>query len=233
MSVFEDEKPRRRPLLFLGAGLTAVLLLGAGATWLLTGDQTPPPRRVQAPLVVQIVLPPPPPPPPPQEKQPEPEMVEQSKMVEPELKEEPIVENPPEEASDSSDEPPPGPLALDAKAEGPGDAMGLGSNPGGRGLISGAGRSRWGWYAAIVQAQIEAALRNNAKTRNALMQVQLRVWADSSGHINRVQIVSSTGSAELNSVLQNDVLPGLQLREAPPGDMPMPMVTRITVRRSS
>lgn len=160
-------------------------------------------------------------------------MVEQSKMTEPELKEEEVVETPPEEAPDSNDEPPPGPLALDAEAEGPGDAMGLGSNPGGRGLISGAGRSRWGWYAAIVQAQIEAALRSNAKTRDALMQVQLRLWADGSGRINRVQIVSSTGSAELNAILQNDVLPGLKLREAPPGDMPMPMVTRITVRRSS
>lgn len=220
-------------MLFLAAGITAVLLLGTGAWWFSSGDQTPPPRRIVPPVVVQLVPPPPPPPPPPpQEKPPEPEMVEQSKMVEPEVKEEPIVDKPPE-AAEHDDAPPPGPLALDAKAEGPGDAMGLGSNPGGRGLMSGAGRSRWGWYAAIVQSQIEAALRNNGKLRNSLMQVQLRLWADSSGRISRVQIVSSNGTPELNAILQNDLLPGLQLREAPPGDMPMPMVTRITVRRTS
>jgi outer membrane biosynthesis protein TonB len=159
-------------------------------------------------------------------------MLEQQKMVEPELKEQPIEEQPKQEA-DAKDEPPPGPLALDSEAQGPGDAMGLGANPNGRGLLSGRGRSKWGWYASMVQAEIESALRNNAKTRNSMMQVQLRLWADSSGRISRVQIVSSTGTAELNSVLQSVVLGGLRLREGPPGDMPMPMVTRITVRKAS
>jgi periplasmic protein TonB len=32
---------------------------------------------------------------------------------------------------------------------------------------------------------------------------------------------------------RNDVLGGLTLREPPPKDMPMPMVTRVTARRPS
>ena len=234
MSASNDINPRKgpSPLLLFGAAFTALVMLAGVGAWLMLGDKTPPPRRVPEPIIVRLVPPPPPPPPPPEVKPPEPEMIEQPKMVEPETKDEPIEEQPKDEAKDdANDEPPPGPLALDAEAEGPGDAMGLGANPGGTGLLSGHGRSRWGWYASMVQAEIEAALRNNAKTRNALMQAQLQLWADSSGRINRVQIVSSTGNAELNAVLQNVVLNGLRLREGPPGDMPMPMVTRITVRR--
>jgi outer membrane biosynthesis protein TonB len=229
----DNNSRKRQPLLLFGAIFTATVMLAGGAALLMLGDNTPPPRRVPEPIIVRLVPPPPPPPPPPEQKEPEPEVIEQPKMVEPETKDEPIEEPKEEAENEANDEPPPGPLALDAEAEGPGDAMGLGANPGGRGLLGGGGRSRWGWYASMVQGEIESALRNNAKTRNSLMQVQLRLWADSSGRINRVQIVSSNGTAELNAVLQNVVLSGLRLREGPPGDMPMPMVTRITVRRPS
>ncbi len=54
-----------------------------------------------------------------------------------------------------------------------------------------------------------------------------------SGRVSRVQLVSSTGDAELDAIIRNDVLGGLTLREPPPKDMPMPMVTRVTARRSS
>ena len=84
-----------------------------------------------------------------------------------------------------------------------------------------------------MQAQIEAALRANSKTRNAIMQVQVRLWADASGRVNRIQLVSSTGDAELDAAIRNDVLGSIVLREPPPKDMPMPMVTRVTARRPS
>lgn len=227
-----SEAKGRNRLLF-GAATVAVAIIAAGTVWMMHQDKTPPPRRIPEPIVVQLMPPPPPPPPQPQ-TMPEQKMIEQPKMVEPETKEEEPIDKPEDKAQDDKDDaPPPGPLALDAEAQGPGDAMGLGANPGGHGLFDGAGRSRWGWYASMVQSEIENALRNNAKVRNALMQAQLRIWADSTGHISRVQIVSSTGNAEIDSALQNEVLPGLKLREGPPGDMPMPMVTRITVRRPS
>jgi hypothetical protein len=85
----------------------------------------------------------------------------------------------------------------------------------------------------MVQAQIESALRANNRTRRAVMEVQIRLWADGTGRINRVQLVSSTGDAELDALIRNDVLGGMTLREPPPKDMPMPMVTRVTARRPS
>ncbi|WP_208830631.1 TonB C-terminal domain-containing protein, partial [Bradyrhizobium neotropicale] len=97
----------------------------------------------------------------------------------------------------------------------------------------GGGGSRWGWYASMVQAQIESALRANNRTRRAVMEVQIRLWADSTGRINRVQLVPSTGDAELDALICNDILGSLTLREPPPKDMPMPLVTRVTARRPS
>ncbi len=220
----------RHPFLRYGAALAVIAGLFGVAIFLLVGrDDMPPPRQVRELTVVNIVPPPPPPPPPPEQK-----MVEQPKMAEPEFKEEKPVDKPKDEpVKDAKNEEPPGPLALDAKAVGPGDLFNLGSKVGGSPYGGGGGGSRWGWYASIVQAQIEAALRANGKTRNATMQVQIRLWADGSGRVNRIQLVSSTGDAELDAAIRNDVLGSLTLREPPPKDMPMPMVTRVTARRPS
>jgi outer membrane biosynthesis protein TonB len=232
-----SERPagaRNSPLRY-GAALGAIALLFGGAVYVFLGhDDMPPPRQVRELTIVNIIPPPSPPPPPPQQM-PEPKMVEQPKMAEPEIKQEKPVEKPNEEPpKDTKNEEPPGPLSLDAKAVGPADLFNLGSKPGGSPYGGGGGGgSRWGWYASIVQAQIEAALRANPRTRNAVLQVQIRLWADGTGHVNRVQLASSTGDAELDAIIRNEVLGSLTLREPPPKDMPMPMVTRVTARRPS
>jgi outer membrane biosynthesis protein TonB len=226
---------RRRPFLRYGAALAAIAVLFAGAGYLLFGgNDMPPPRQVREITIVNITPPPPPPPPPPQQ-QPEQKMVEQPKMADPQIKEDKPVDKPKDEpAKDAKNDEPPGPLALDAKAVGPGDLFNLAGKPGGSPYGGGGGGgSRWGWYASIVQTQIETALRANSKTRRAVLQVQIRLWADATGRVNRVQLVSSTGDAELDAIIRDEVLGGLTLREPPPKDMPMPVVTRVTERRPS
>jgi outer membrane biosynthesis protein TonB len=219
---------RRRYALMAGSGLLVVALLAGGVFALLRGDKDPP-RKVNEFTVVMIAPPPPPPPPPPPEQQPEQKVVEQT-PVKQEIIEEKPVDIPKEAPPDSSNDPLPGPLGLDDAGKGPGDLLG---RPGGRGLIGGGGgggggSSRWGWYASIVQAQIEAALRANEKTRHAVMRIQVRLWSDGTGRINRVQLVSSTGNTELDAVIRDQVLGGLTLREPPPKEMPMPIITRVT-----
>jgi periplasmic protein TonB len=225
-------RAERNPLLRYGAALAVIVLLFGGVGYFLIGhDDMPPPRQVRELTIVNVVPPPPPPPPP---KMPEQKMIEQPKMAEQEFKEDKPLEKPKDEpVKDAKNNEPPGPLSLDAKAVGPGDLFNLGGKPGGNPYGGGGGGSRWGWYASIVQSQIEAALRANSRTRNAVMQVRIRLWADGSGHVNRVQLVSSTGDAELDAVLRDDVLGSLMLREPPPKDMPMPMITRVTARRPS
>jgi protein TonB len=225
---------RRRPLARYGAALGVIILCLSGAIYLFVGhDDVPPPRQVRELTIVNIVPPPPPPPPPPQ-KMPEQKMLDQPKMAEPEFKEDKPLDKPKDEpVKDAKNSEPPGPLSLDAKAVGPGDLFNLGGKPGGNPYGGGGGGSRFGWYASIVQSQIETALRANSRTRNSVMQIRVLLWADSSGRVSKVQLVSSTGDAELDAIIRNDVLGSLTLREPPPKDMPMPLVTRVTARRPS
>jgi outer membrane biosynthesis protein TonB len=227
----DSARGSRRPLIRYGAAL--VILAGVfvgGYRWLFSGDDLPPPVRLHEITIINVPQPPPPSPPPP----PEQKMIEQPKMAEQEFKEEKSIEKPQDEPiKDAKSNDPPGPLSLDAQPTGPGDLFNLGGKPGGSPFGGGGGGSRWGWYASIVQAQIESALRANEKTRRAVMQVQIRLWADATGRVNRVQLVSSTGDAELDQIIRNEVLGSLTLREPPPRDMPMPMVTRVTARRPS
>ncbi|WP_346656103.1 TonB C-terminal domain-containing protein [Bradyrhizobium sp. dw_78] len=227
-----ERRNQRNSYLRYGASIAVIAVLLGGGVYLLMGhDDMPPPRQVRELTIVNIVPPPPPPPP---QKLPEQKMIEQPKMAEQEFKEDKPLEKPKDEpVKDAKNNEPPGPLSLDAKAVGPGDLFNLGGKPGGNPYGGGGGGSRFGWYASIVQSQIEAALRANSRTRNAVMQVQVRLWADGTGHVSRVQLVSSTGDAELDAVIRNDVLGGLMLREPPPKDMPMPLVARLTARRAS
>jgi protein TonB len=224
----------RRPLLRYGAALAVLVLLFGGAVYyFFSGDDLPAPRQIRELTIVNVVPPPPPPPPPPQ-KMPEQKMIEQPKMAEPEIKQDKPLEKPKDEpVKDAKNDQPPGPLSLDAKATGPGDLFGLGGKPGGSPYGGGGGGSRWGWYASIVTGQVEAALRTNPRTRNAVIQIQARIWADGTGRINRVTITPSTGDAQLDEIIRNQVLGTLVLREPPPKDMPMPIVTKLTEQRPS
>jgi periplasmic protein TonB len=226
-----SDADRRALSRYAAAFALLAVLFGGGAYLFLGHDDMPPPRQVRELTIVNIVPPPPPPPPPPQPAQ---KMIEQPKMAEPEFKEDKPVEKPADEpAKDAKADEPPGPLSLDAKAVGPGDLFNLGGKPGGNPFgRGGGGGSRWGWYGSMVQAQIQAALSANQKTRNAVMQIRVRLWANADGRISRVELASSTGDAELDAVIRDDVLRGITISEPPPKDMPMPIVTRVTARAS-
>jgi len=210
------------------------ILVGSGAYLFFRGDDLPPPRQIRDITIIKLVQPPPPPPPPPQQQK----MIEAPKPTEADIREEQPVEKPkdapPKDAK--NDEPPPGPLSLDAKATGPGDLFNLGGKPGGNpyGGGGGGGGSALGRFTAIVQKQVQEALAANAKTRSAAINgVQIRIWADSTGRVSRVQLLSSTGDAEIDQAIRNEVFAGLMLREPPPPGAPMPILTRVTERRPS
>lgn len=217
----------------VAAGGVAIAVLVVVMVLFLRDSGETPVRRVQDITMVTIMQPPPPPPPPPPQELPQPKMIEQPKMLEPEVKPVKPIERPKEAPPKPVQAPPTGPLGLDTKATGPADAFNLAGNPGGNGLLGGSGGSRWGWYASLVQTQIEDALSANKKTRDAAMEVEVRLWSDASGHIERVQLVSSSGDKTVDTAIVNDVLKGLKLREPPPNDMPEPIVMRVTGRRPS
>src|SRR5262249_5448567 len=146
---------------------------------------------------------------------------------------------PPDEPRPAS--PPAGPLALASEGEGPGDAFNLAGNPGGRGLLSGGGLgdgsgglgggggNPFGRDFAQAAAELGEPLPRNKPTPSASLRVELRLWTDPAGRVSKVQLLRSTGDAEVDQAIQSVV--GLRLRQPPPPGSPMPMVLRVTARR--
>jgi len=189
-----------------------------------SAKNSPPPQKAPEVSLTMVKLPPPPPPPPapppPQVEQPKEEekMIEQDKVDEPEEK--------------PDDSPPPAPEITAPEGDGKGPDFGLARSSGRGTGGSGAGKkaSRWGWYAGKIQQTIDTALSSNKKVRTAVFRIEAKIWADSTGRVTRAA-VKSTGDADLDKAIRDDVLTGLQLSEAPPADMPMPINLRLTAKR--
>jgi TonB family protein len=223
----------------LGVGVVLLALAVLAVRWIVQQRGGPPPRKVMQYTVVNVQPPPraPPPPPPPPVTPPKVEEREETTRVD--LKPADLL--PP-------DVPPPpaaGPLALAAEGDGPGDAFNLVGNPGGRALVGpggigdgsggeggvggGGAGSRFAWYYVRVATEIEDAFRRHKVLAAAAARVELRVWVDASGRIQRIQPVRSTGDPRVDEAIQSVV--GLRLREPPPREIPMPMIARLTARR--
>jgi periplasmic protein TonB len=239
MDSWEDDSEKRTFIRRYGAAIGFMVGLAVLAALAFLGTQIfgshSGPAKVEQITIVKLLPPlPTPPPTPPPQIQPQPtvqQMIEQQQMMEPETK---------PEKEQKRDEPPkahekaPGPLGLNAKGEGAGDAFGLVGKPGGNGLFGnggGGGGSRWGWYAGEVQARVEEALQKNSRTRTAALRVEVRIWPDTTGRITRVELAGSTGDPALDAAIRGQVLTGLQLQEPPPAGMPLPIVMRLTERR--
>jgi protein TonB len=225
--------PKKKfPFGLVAGGIVVLGVVGGFIALAITSSDIYAPRKKPvAPTVVNVTLPPPPPPPPPPPQREEPPPPEEQKMVE----QEPIAEEePPPEAP--APEQPPADLTTNLSG-GNGNDFGLrqGNGRGGNGTIGGTGNSRggskWGWYASGVQRSISDALRRHPSTRFSNLSVQVRIWPDSTGRITRAQLVGSSGNASLDDALKNQILTGLQLAQAPPADMPLPIVMRITARK--
>ena len=109
-----------------------------------------------------------------------------------------------------------------------GNGGGGGTGFGGRG---GGGGSKYGYYAGQVQSRVVEVLRSHKKTRAAVMNVQVRIWADSTGKISKVSLGQSTGDPALDSAIKNEVFSDISLQEPPPQGMPMPIVMHFKASR--
>ena len=207
--------------------MLGIVLLGGVVSFITAGGKSHKPV-VKTHDMVTITLPPPPLPPPPPPPPPPPkdqEMIQQ----EPVADDEPPPDNSPPTVAPTED--------LTTGIAGNGPDMGIGRGNGRNGQIGGAkrrgGGSKFGWYAAKVQTSIAEALRRNPATKSGSMSLQVRIWPDSNGRITRAQLVGTTGNATTDQAIKDQVLTGLQLPEAPPADMPTPIVLRITARKAA
>jgi outer membrane biosynthesis protein TonB len=223
-----SKKRKRKEVNPLPWVLLAITLI-VGAIWFVSRGSKPhaKPKTEES---ITITLPPPPPPvtpPPPPPPVNEPPPPEEEEMI----AQEPVPEDEPS-PEEAAPEPP---SDLDI---GPGSAGGtgpaLGGGGGGKGTLGSNRRgsaSKYGWYAAKVQSAIRQALSGNPSTRSATLSLQVKIWADADGRITRAQLVGSSGNPSVDQSIKSQVLTGLQLPQAPPADMPMPINLRITARK--
>ncbi|MEI7928292.1 MAG: TonB C-terminal domain-containing protein, partial [Verrucomicrobiales bacterium] len=83
-----------------------------------------------------------------------------------------------------------------------------------------------------VQTVISSALRANARTRSARFSIRVAIWADSTGRVTRAKLLGTSGDPGVDQAIQSEVLTGMQLSEAPPEGMPMPIQLRLNASKS-
>lgn len=207
-------------------GIIAVVLVVGGvlfAQQLFSGPK--PKRTAQVTEIVIRPLPPPPaaPPPPPPQK------------IEEKMEEQRQVDDSEEKPDDSPSAPADAGISTGIQGSGS-DAFGLskrgsGSFLGEAGAAAKRSHSKFGWYAAQVQRTLRDALQNHRRTRLAEFTVEVRIWPDKAGRIERAKLAGSTGDKAVDAALANEILPGLQLQEPPPAGMKLPIVLRFTAKR--
>jgi len=215
---------RALPALMGGGFLLLVII---GLVWMvksfIAGADKPERPRVQQISLVK------PPPPRPEIKPPEPK-IEEIKDNREEVK---LDEATPDEAR-NDDGPPPGEqLGLDADGAAGGDAFGLAARRGGRDITTlggGGGGDREAWYARAISRHLEEGLRRAKALQGASYQVQVQLWFDDGGAVQRVRLVRGSGNAETDERLREEILGLPPLRDAIPADLQQPIRVRVTSR---
>ncbi len=223
--MIKDKPPDHRQILRRRAivAVLALLVVGAGYgayRWIATMSSGPS-KHVMEVVTLKLIQPPPPPPPPPPPVPPPP----------PEAK---MIEQPKETPDKPKAAEAPQPLALDAKG-GPGsDSFGLGGRPGGAPLIGGGvgggAGSKFGWYANLIQSEIQQVLQKDEKLGSSRYGITVAVWLSPSGRPERVKLLNTTGNHDIDQRIEQTLSAMPTLPQAPPQDMPQPVNLRIDSR---
>jgi hypothetical protein len=217
---------RRLPVL-LGLALSLLILLGV---YFMKDKFHKPPQLKKVVQQITMIPPPAPPPPLPQEQKPQEPEVKEEKINEAE----PIPEPEPAPVPDQSKQPTPAELGLDAEGVAGADDFGLAAHKGGNSLLGGGGGNAILWYGGQIQRQLEEGLQSLLADTAAMKSdysVIIEVWVDTDGHINRSELASGSGKANVDQAIR-EALPDLSLSigKQPPENMPQPIKVRLTAR---
>ena len=208
----------------IGLILGGLLLLGL-LTYMVKSLMAGGDSHKKAMTTVKLLPDTPPPPPPPPPKEPP---KEQPKEVK-EVKE--IPQPKPDQA----------PPAEVLKMEG---AAGDGPSPFAAGAVNneykggdvgtkiGGGPSKYqfAYYTGMIKTQIEQAIAKDKTLANGSYKLVVKVWVSGNGHIERFEIVGSSGDAMIDGLIKKTVSEMPPLSESPPSDMPQPVKLKVTAR---
>ena len=233
----DQPAPKRKAPSMRVAKVAAVVLAAVVAgyfVWQWAGDMVGIKR--EAPQIATIIPLPPPPPPPPEPEQPPPEPEQKEEVVQPEPEPEPTPvdepkpeeEAPPSPADDLAD-----PMQMDADAQAGTDSFNIGAGRGQGMSGSGGGRAGNATYSQYLAYALQKILREDERTRNLTFRLQANIWLTPSGQVQRVELVRSSGDADVDAqvIAALRAVPGLD--ERPPASVGMPVRAALTGRRPS
>ena len=210
----QEQESKAKKFAMPAVVLLVLLACAYGVFHVVSGDS--PRKRVLDTVAIKLV---PPPPPPPKDVPPPPKIVEEQKI-------EPPSEKP---EAPKNDEPPPGPLALDAKGEAGSDAFGLGGKIGGADYTGGGGGSRFTRYADMMGGVIQKALHDDDKLGAAKYRATVKIWLTDAGKVQRIEVMHGSGDNTIDARIEQVIAAMPALPEAPPKDIP-PVILRIGAR---
>ena len=200
--------PRQKPptpvIVGIVIGVVLLLLVGWAVRAILMAPAQKKPREVQN---VQIVRPPPPP---------------------PDHEQEPLPQNEPEPSPDNS-QAQAGPLGLDSDGGSGGDAFGLVARKGGRD-IAGTGGAIFGWYTQILRDAINDRLATEKDLRTRRYSVMVTVHVGVDGTVLDAHLLSSTGSKDIDALIERTIAKLGRLREERPREMPAQVKLKVSSR---
>lgn len=225
LSAAADEERTWRRFVPHVVGVLVLIVAGVFVYRLMSDDSTPR-KAVSQVVTVKLVQPPPPPPPPKPE-----EPVKDKPEPTPEPLEKPLpAEQPPPLAAPSAPGPPgpPGPPGI-AGLPSSGSGIGIGgagSGMGGSGA-GGGGGDPYASYAALLQSRVQGAVQAQPTLRRTRYRVDVKVWLSGEGSLERVELLNSLGSEELDKRFRQTLLSMSRLPHAPPANMPQPIVLQV------
>lgn len=222
----DDEPARGRPWIKnVLLGLGAVLFMVAMVLMVMKFLSGPSAKKTGVQQIALIKQPPPPPPPKPPEKPPEPPKIkEEVKIDQPKDEPKPADQKAPDDkpASDK-------PLGVDAEGGAGSDGFGLAGNKGGRDFLTTGGGGGGAYYSGLLQRQFFEALSRNRKVLKEEFRVVVKVWLGDDGRVQKADIVSGSGNAQVDDLIQLTLLDMNPLKDVPPSSM-RPMQLRLSNR---
>ena len=137
----------------------------------------------------------------------------------------PAEEAPPSPADDMAD-----PMQIDGDAQSGGDAFNIGAGKGG-GMAGGGGGLGSGTYSQFLAYAFQRLLRDNPELRNLAFNLQGEVWLSAAGEITRVELVKSSGDAEVDAQVLAALRAAPPLTQRPPASMTLPVRIALQGRR--
>jgi protein TonB len=194
--------------------------LGYGFKNLMSGGGNHPKKKMTT-IALKDLPPPPPPPPPKEQPKEQPKEPPKEMKVEPQPK---PAETPPAEVlkmeGAAGDGPSPfaaGAVNGDYKG---GDISTIGGGP---------NKHQFDWYTGQLKDKIEDAISKDKALATGSYKVIVKVWVAANGHIQKYELVSSTGDADKDALVRK-ALDGMSGLSEPPGDMPQPVKLKVSAR---